>query len=317
MITTLRTGALILAALEYKLTADKKLTIKLTALENHKLYGDVNIAITGADDIDIYLKDGSLVADYFNRTFKFTKTGATTLEYSEFIDRGVNLSDSFVSLGDVAVQATGTITITSYANLVSGTDDVITVGATGFTAQEGAATLGQATFQAATSNDATAASLAAQINAHATAGALVKATVEGAVITLTAIAAGVAGNSIDLTYTDNDTNVGATVSGTDLEDGAAGVEADIDNDFVDIAAGKYDFFLLDTEESVFSGATIGIKAIDVAKTGVAGIEAEFDEEAGETLASINGQSLQFSYPTRISLKDDDSGVTNIPLVING
>jgi len=116
--------------------------------------------------------------------------------------------------------ATGTVTITSYANLVSGTDDVVSVAGVDFTAQAGAATLGTATFQAATSNDATAASLAAQINAHAVAGAKVSASVVGAVVTLTAIEAGIPGNSIALGYTDNDTNVGATKSGTALSGGA-------------------------------------------------------------------------------------------------
>jgi hypothetical protein len=114
--------------------------------------------------------------------------------------------------------ARGTVTITNYANLVSGTDDVITVGATGFTAQAGAATPGDATFQAATSNNATAASLAAQINAHATAGALVVASVVGAVVTITSKLNTTAGDTIALSYTDNDTNVGATVSGATLTD---------------------------------------------------------------------------------------------------
>jgi hypothetical protein len=118
-----------------------------------------------------------------------------------------------------ATQASGNITITSYANLVSGTDDSVGVAGVTFTAQAGAATLGEATFQAATSNDATATSLAAQINAHATAGALVEATVVGAVVTITALASGSAGNSIALAYTDNDTNVGATKSGTALTGG--------------------------------------------------------------------------------------------------
>lgn len=317
MITTLRTGAMVLASAEYKFTADKVLTIRLTALEAHKLYGDINITLSGADDIDIYSKTGALIEDYFNRTFKFTRISATVLEFSEIIDRGVELTESFVSLGDVAVQASGSVEITDYANLVSGTDDVIKIGETAFTAQEGAATEGEATFQAATDNDTTAASLAAQINAHATAGALVKATVEDAVITLTAIAVGTGGNSIALSYTDNDSNVGAVVSGETLENGAGGLEAAIANSYVDIAAGKYDFFLLDTEESVFSGATIGIKANDVAGTGIAGVEMEFDEEAGETLESINGKTLILPYASRISLKTNDAGVTNIPLVING
>ncbi len=115
--------------------------------------------------------------------------------------------------------ATGNATITSYANLVSGTDDSITVGATAFTAQTGSVVAGAATFQAATSNDLTATSLAAQINAHATAGALVKATASGAVVNLRAIHGGTAGNSIALAYTDNDTNIGATVSGATLTGG--------------------------------------------------------------------------------------------------
>ncbi len=114
-------------------------------------------------------------------------------------------------------RATGVITISNYANLVSGTDDSVTVGATVFTAQAGAATLGDATFRAATSNDATATSLAAQINGHATAGALVYAVAAAAVVTLYSKVAGAGstgtGNDIALAYTDNDTNVGIVLSG--------------------------------------------------------------------------------------------------------
>jgi hypothetical protein len=118
-----------------------------------------------------------------------------------------------------AQPATGVVTITNFANLVSGTDDSVTVGATIFTAQAGAATLGQTTFQAATGNDETAASLALQINAHATAGALVVATAVAAVVTIKAKLNTVAGDSIALAYTDNDANIGATVSGAFLADG--------------------------------------------------------------------------------------------------
>lgn len=112
-----------------------------------------------------------------------------------------------------ATKATGTITVSSYANLVSGTDDVVTIEGVAFTAQEGAATPGDATFQAATSNDATAASLAAQINAHAVVSELVVATVLANVVTLTAVENYSPGNSIGLSYTDNDTNVGITLAG--------------------------------------------------------------------------------------------------------
>lgn len=122
--------------------------------------------------------------------------------------------------------ARGYFTITSYANLVSGTDDSVTVGATVFTAQVGAATPGTGTFQAATSNALTAASLAIQINAHATAGALVYAWAVDAVVYIRAIATGTAGNAIALAYTDNDTNVGATKSGTVLSGGFALADGD-------------------------------------------------------------------------------------------
>lgn len=114
-------------------------------------------------------------------------------------------------------RASGVITVSSYANLVSGTPDTLTVGATVFTAQSSAATPGDATFRAATSNSATATSIATQINAHATAGALVYAVANGAAVTLYSKVAGVGstgtGNDIALAYTDNDTNVGITLSG--------------------------------------------------------------------------------------------------------
>lgn len=119
-------------------------------------------------------------------------------------------------------KASGNVTITSYANLVSGTADTVTINGTVFTAQAGAVTPGGATFQAATSNNATATSLAAQINAHATASLVVTAKVLNAVVTLYADAGGTAGNAITLAYADNGSaTVGATVSGATLTGGAA------------------------------------------------------------------------------------------------
>ena len=122
-------------------------------------------------------------------------------------------------------QSSGVVTISSYANLVSGTDDSINVAGTVFTAQAGAAVLGEATFQAATSNDATAASLAAQINAHPVAGLLVQATVVSAAVTITSVLTGALQNLLVLSYTDNDTNVGAVISSVTAGklDGGAGL----------------------------------------------------------------------------------------------
>lgn len=118
-----------------------------------------------------------------------------------------------------SVVATGNITITSFANLVSGTDDSVTINGIVFTAQVGAAVLGAGTFQAATDDDTTAESLKVQINAHASLSSLVLASRVGAVVTITALTAGTAGNAITLVYTDNDTNVGATRSGATLTGG--------------------------------------------------------------------------------------------------
>lgn len=111
-------------------------------------------------------------------------------------------------------RSTGVVTVTNVANLVSGTDDSVTVGATVFTAQAGAATPGDATFQASGTTAQTATSLATQINAHATASTLVYAVASGATVTLYAIVEGAAtGHDVALAYTDNDTNVGITLSG--------------------------------------------------------------------------------------------------------
>jgi hypothetical protein len=114
--------------------------------------------------------------------------------------------------------ARGIITITSVANLLSGGADTITVGATIFTAQAGATTPGQATFRAATGVTETAADLAAQINAHATAGALVRATSALGVVTVTGILNDTSADAIALAYTEGGTGTGATVSGATLTD---------------------------------------------------------------------------------------------------
>lgn len=133
-------------------------------------------------------------------------------------------------------RSTGVITISSYANLVSGTDDAITVGGTAFTAQTGAVTPGDGTFRAATDNDTTAASLAAQINAHATASTKVYAVAAAAVVTLYSIVEGLgSGHDVTLTYTDNDTNVGAVLSG--LSSGKLTGGSDTVSDIAYIAIG--------------------------------------------------------------------------------
>lgn len=136
---------------------------------------------------------------------------------------------SLCVLVDDGVHASGDITITNYTNLLTTTPDTVTVGATTFTAQATAVTLGTTTFRAATSNIATAISLAAQINAHATTGALVRATAIGAIVKIKTIQGGTAGNAIALDYTDNGGgNIGATKSGAFLTGGTTLAQYAID-----------------------------------------------------------------------------------------
>lgn len=174
--------------------------------------------------------------------------------------------------------ARGEVTISSYANLVSGTDDSVTVGATVFTAQAGAATPGQATFQAATSNSATATSLAVQINAHATAGALVEAQAVDAVVMIRAKAVGTGGNSIALAYTDNDTNVGASVSAATLLGGEAVADGELDYDDV-----KLDICNI------------------ISRSIVAGVISQGTESEAITLSNLQSFDFKFNLPDRIPI----------------
>jgi hypothetical protein len=185
------------------------------------------------------------------RRVQLASTGLPSLAKSAGFTLGISLGRSLSNTKHTAVareglavpvrlalkRARGTITITSVANLLTTTADVITVNGTAFTAQAGAVTPGGATFQAATSVTATAASLAAQINAHATVGLVVRASSALGVVTLAAVAAGASGNAITTTYTDNGGgNIGATVQQATL---ASGSDTGVDVDFVVIGAKVY------------------------------------------------------------------------------
>jgi hypothetical protein len=118
-------------------------------------------------------------------------------------------------------RSTGTITITNIANLVDGTDDTITIGGTAFTATDGDVTPGQATFDARTGTTEAAASLAAQINAHATASTKVYAVASAAIVTLYAVVEGAGtGHDVTTTYEQLGSGVGATVAQAALSGGS-------------------------------------------------------------------------------------------------
>ena len=125
------------------------------------------------------------------------------------------ISDDFDKDDIEETQATGTVTISNYSHLLTGTPDTISVAGVAFTAQSTTVTLGTATFRAATGNNETAISLAAQINAHPTTSALVSAVATAGAVLITSIEAGSAGNNIAVSYADNGGggNIGAVLSG--------------------------------------------------------------------------------------------------------
>lgn len=108
----------------------------------------------------------------------------------------------------IGKHATGTVTC---ATAIAG--NTVTVGSTLFTGASGAATPGAATFSIDTSNNACAASIAAQVNAHAIASKLVVATALSAVVTFRAVVGGTAGE-VALTSSGSTLAVsGATLTG--------------------------------------------------------------------------------------------------------
>lgn len=170
-------------------------------------------------------------------------------------------------------RASGTVTITNIANLVDGTDDTVTVGATAFTATDGAVTPGDATFDARTGTSNAAASLAAQINAHETAGALVYAIASGAVVTIYAQAEGADGNgSINLSYEQLGTGNGATVGGdVDENDDLGGGSNDpADIDYATVGTKMYINDVSGKADVQHNGSTISDAVyVEGPKTGVA------------------------------------------------
>lgn len=154
--------------------------------------GMTRVYILPMDDLDLEAVMDVYGSDFF-----------TVLVSSDFNDADIEQT-----------AADGTITISSYSNLLTTTPDTIAVAGVTFTAQSTAVTPGDATFRAATGNTETAQSLADQINAHATAKLLVTAEAASGVVTVTAKEVGWGGNDIAVAYTDNGGgNIGATLAG--------------------------------------------------------------------------------------------------------
>lgn len=122
-------------------------------------------------------------------------------------------SDDFNKDDITANQAQGVFTVSDYTHFTQSGIDTITINGVVLTAQTTPVIAGDATFQAATSNNATASSIVAQINAHATLKNIVIATAVNNVITVKAKEAGSAGNLITAVYTNNGGTAGGEWTG--------------------------------------------------------------------------------------------------------
>lgn len=179
-------------------------------------------------------------------------------------------------------RSTGLITITNFTNLAAG--DTLTVGATGFVGQAGAATPGTATFQSAGSLAAAATSLATQINAHATASTLVYAIASSDTVRLYAKVEGAgSGHDVAVSYTDaSPTSVGLTLSGLaagKLDGGSNTISS------IDFATAGSKMYINDTTGKAdvamtgFSTVSDAIYQVSAVKTGIA-------EDASEVAAVV-------------------------------
>ncbi len=161
-------------------------------------------------------------------TFEGTATAAGVISFyvgGNLVEVAVASGDSAATIAsalatEIGKHASGTITLSA-----ADAADNVTIGATTFVGTVGAVTLGAATYSVDTGNDAAATSLAAQINAHAVASLVVRASASSAVVTVRAIASGTAGNSIVLTSTDG-TDLAVSGAGT-LTGGVAGENPDL------------------------------------------------------------------------------------------
>ena len=163
-------------------------------------------------------------------------TAAGTIDLyigGQHVQVGVASGDSAATIAAaiataIGKHASGTVTCSS---ATTGSD--VTVAGVTFVATAGAVSLGEAKYSKDTGNTEAAASLAAQINGHVTAGSAVYAIASGAVVTIWALACGTAGNAIALTTADA---VHTAVSGTGTLAGAT-VASDLGAHAASVAGG--------------------------------------------------------------------------------
>jgi hypothetical protein len=127
---------------------------------------------------------------------------------SLFSDVAGGVHSGYLSLATTAVQATGTITLSSFV-----ATNTITVAGVTFTGVASGATGNQ--FNIGASDTATAANAVAAINASTTSGlnSMVIASSSGAVITITSLVPGYIGNMITLAISAHGSVSGANLTG--------------------------------------------------------------------------------------------------------
>lgn len=105
-----------------------------------------------------------------------------------------------IGTGDSAAAAAAGTVACVQASITAG--DILYVGRVGFVATNGAVTPGDATFDMRTSDTAVGASVAAQVNAHASLTGVLTATAASGTVTITATVPGLTGNNITLAKVD-------------------------------------------------------------------------------------------------------------------
>ena len=158
-------------------------------------------AVALGDQIPVMVYEG--VTYYLEATAAVMQTLNTWIAGSSSITANTTIVPVNLATAGNKVAASGTITITDFADLAG---DTVTVN--------GTALVAGVDFTAATSNNVTATNLAAEIDAISG----VNAVAVGAVITVTATTAGAAGNAIAMLYVDGGT-AGLTLSGATLTGG--------------------------------------------------------------------------------------------------
>jgi hypothetical protein len=103
----------------------------------------------------------------------------------------------------------------------------------------------------------------------------------------------------------------------EVADNGSAITAEIDNLSQSLEAGRYEFKLIDSADSVFDGAFVNFQEIKVGKIGntdLSGLIDTYAELDSADYESIDNQELTFNYLTELSISDETAN-TNIVMQI--